>query len=148
MGHRQKQKFSTVVSELKKGQEGLEKKFTILGNAVITADNANKEDKKYLRDITITTNQILTQVDEHKTKLEELEVFHQVAIDNYSELVEKAEYLEKYVDNLEKIVITTNGKLRMLHKEFVDLRKGLEWFLRIICVVVGAFLLACISGAV
>lgn len=146
MGHRQKQKFSTAVSELQKGQEDLEKKFTLLGNAVLTADNANKEDKKYLRGITITTNQILTQVDEHKTKLEELEVFHQVAIENYSELVEKAEYLEKYANDLEKVVITTNGKLRMLHKEFVDLRKGLEWFLRIICVIVGVFLLACISG--
>ncbi len=71
MGHRQKQKFSTVVTELKKSQEGLEKKFKLLGNAVITADSANKEDKKYFRGIAIATNEMLGEMDGHKTKIEE-----------------------------------------------------------------------------
>lgn len=139
MGHRQKQKFSTVVTELKKSQEGLEKKFTLLGNAVITADSANKEDKKYFRGIAIATNEMLGEMDGHKTKLEELEVFHKVSIDNYAELTYQVEFLEKYVNALME-------RVSSIRLEFEDLKKSLEWALRIICVIVGVFLLACISG--
>lgn len=80
-----------------------------------------------------------TIVTELKGTQEDLEVLHQVSIDNYSELTEQIESLQTNVTSLDDLVSFLLG-------EFEDLRKGLEWFLRIICVIVGVFLLACISG--
>lgn len=80
-----------------------------------------------------------TIVTELKGTQEDLEVLNQVSIDNYSELTEQIETLETKVASLDDLV-------SFVLDEFEDLRKGLEWFLRIICVIVGVFLLACISG--
>ena len=131
MGHRQKQKFGDVVTELQSKQSDLQNKFESLGKFVLDADEGYKEDEKYFNNTAISLEKTIPQVNNHAEKLKEFEAFHKICIDNYSDLSERISAVE--IGNF------------VIQEQFQDLQTNLERFTKIMCGILVVFLLICVG---